>query len=150
MLSDLMFAQLDSEGRLLKFDIGREDSSDFFKEIETLPKLIFFHSELSCNVCVEDNLALINDFCNDVGSANVLFLASYNNRRDLHLFRTLNQIASYVYNVKSVGLPAERLNLPFCFIINDGYKAESVFIPLVHDKNVTFIIYLIINKIITF
>jgi len=74
ILSQLMFSQLESEGHLLNFEVTIEDSINFSKEVEILPKFVFFHSELNCNSCVEENLTLINDFCNDIGIEYVLFL----------------------------------------------------------------------------
>jgi len=130
-----MLAQLESEDHLLDIKVTTEDSSSFSKEIETLPKFVFFHSELDCNSCVEEDITLINDFSNDIGSKNIILLASYNNKRDLHLFRRINKINSFIYNTASVGLPIEELNLPFCFVINKNFKSECVFIPLKEDKS---------------
>jgi hypothetical protein len=134
-LSYLMLAQLDSESRSLKFEVTAKDSINLFKEVETFPKFVFFHSELNCNSCVEENLVFVNDFCDSIGEEHVLFLASYKNKRDLHIFKRINKIVSPIYNVSSLGLPIEELNLPFCFVVNENRKAECVFIPLKEDNS---------------
>jgi len=135
MLSQCMFAQLESDGCSLDFKATEEGSILFSKEIETLPKFIFFHSELNCNSCVEENIPFINNFCNEIGMKNVIYLASYKNERDLHLFKRINKIPSQIYNMESIGLKIEKFNTPFCFVLNKNFKAECVFIPLKEDSS---------------
>jgi hypothetical protein len=134
LIAELMFTQYESEGRLLDFKISSSDSSQLQKEFGGLPKLVFFHSELNCNSCVEENLSFLNSLGNIIGNENILFLASYRSKRDLTIFKRINQIKYHTYNVPSVGLPIEKLNYPFCFIINMDRKAECVFIPIKEDS----------------
>jgi hypothetical protein len=129
-----MFMQFKSEGCQLNFNKISPDSLEFLTKNWETPKLVFFHSELNCNSCVEENIYLLNNFGNTIGNEHILFLTSYKNKRDLTLFRRINKIKSHIYNVSSIGLPIEELNYPFCFVINKEGKAECVFIPIKEDS----------------
>jgi hypothetical protein len=127
--SELMFYQLESEGR--RINTG---SSDFVVQNDSLPKFVFFHTEINCNSCVEEDIAVINEFCDSIGQEHILFLTSYKAKRDLIVFKRINKIKYDVYNVPSTGLPVEILDFPFCFILIDG-KAECVFVPIKEDNS---------------
>jgi hypothetical protein len=134
LFTHLMFSQIESEGCLLNFNIAASDSLAFHSELKKLPKLVFFHSELNCNSCVEKNIPFLNSLGNLIGHENILFIASYKQTRDMLLFKRINDIKFHIYNASSVELPIEELNLPFCFVINSELKAESVFIPIKEDS----------------
>jgi hypothetical protein len=134
ILSDYMFYQFESEGCRLNIDIELADSVQFLSDIGQLPKFVFFHTQLNCNVCVEGIMTVLNDYQNILCPKNRLFFAAYNNKRDVTLFKRMNHLNNIVYNVKSVGLPIEKLNLPFCFVMDKDMKAECVYIPLEGDS----------------
>ncbi|MDR0507648.1 MAG: hypothetical protein LBH32_12665 [Dysgonamonadaceae bacterium] len=135
ILSQTMFIQLESEGCKLNLEVNYSDSLnlDLHNVLQQLPKLVFFHSELNCNSCVEQDFPLFNKIQKTIEN-NLLFFASYKNNRDLIIFKRINNIQSNIYNVSSVGLPVEELNMPFCFVINQDFRAESVFIPIKEDS----------------
>jgi hypothetical protein len=54
-----MFDQYESEGCKLNFTSEFMDSLSFLSDANELPKLVFFHTELNCNSCVEQNTAII-------------------------------------------------------------------------------------------
>lgn len=134
MLSYLMFTQLKSEGCQLDFKVTPSDSLALYTKLKESIKLVFFHSEVNCNSCVESNIPFLNDFGDSIGKQNIIFLASYKQKRDLTVFKRINQIEFPVYNVVSTGLAVEELNEPFFFVINDNQKAECVFVPIKEDS----------------
>lgn len=134
LVSYLMFMQLESEGCLLDFKVTPTDSLALYTKLKEPFKLAFFHSEVNCNSCVESNISFLNDLGDSIGRQNIIFLTSYKNKRDLSIFKRINQIKFPVYNVNSTGLAIEELNEPFFFVINEHLKAECVFVPIKEDS----------------
>lgn len=134
LFSYLMFMQLESEGCQLNFKVASSDSLALYTELKESIKLAFFHSEVNCNSCVESNISFLNDLGDSIGRQNIIFLTSYRHKRDLVVFKRINQIKFPVYNVGSTGLAMEELNEPFLFIINEHLKAECVFVPIKEDS----------------
>lgn len=90
----------------------------------SLPILILRYSFFGCNICTEFATDKLKEHFNDYETnPQVLFIASdYNVNMDMG-YKNLINIGN-----KNLGLPIERSNTPFFFILN-GDKVENTFMP---------------------
>jgi hypothetical protein len=93
--------------------------------------LVLRYSELNCQECVNKQVKALKDFAKEVGEDNILLIASYRERRNLYLFKRMNQIHFNVYNIKEdgLGMNLEKLSIPYFFVLDHNNIASLVFIP---------------------
>ncbi len=87
------------------------------------------YSYLSCTPCVDDVVALINEFGKQNRNIEIIILATYRFRKDLKSFKRLNKVFTHVYNVKSLDLPVEEKHLPYLFVLDKNMRVMDLFIP---------------------
>lgn len=92
-------------------------------------KFIFRYSHLNCNVCVDVLIPELKALSENIGEDNLVFIASYLNDRDLHVFKRVNEIRTPIYNTESLPIPLEEENLPYCFVLNEDHSVTHLFIP---------------------
>ena len=95
-------------------------------------KIIFRYSELNCNLCIEEEIQILQKYINDIGFDNILFFSTYNSTRDLFLFKRINQLQNYrIYNLKEeqLNIPIDRLNIPYVFLIDSSGNIVMLNIP---------------------
>ena len=72
----------------------------------------------------------IKQFAQTIGKENVLILSSYENPRDMYTFKQMNQIDLPMYNLGNqlLGLPAERADTPYLFVLHPNRKTERFYL----------------------
>jgi hypothetical protein len=126
--------QLENSGIVLH-DVTIEDVDNKTYKLKALikgrSKLIFMFSELNCQTCIDMQLSGIEQLSKDIGSKNIILLASYKNKRDLFQFARINMIKTVIYNFNKsdIQIPITEANVPFFFIINPDLTSTCFFIP---------------------
>jgi hypothetical protein len=92
-------------------------------------KLIIRHSALACDVCLIEELNLIDDYIEEIGKDNVMLLACGYNARTLKILK--NSILNIpVFRIEDMGIPFERkYNNLFIFSLNKELIVGDFFIP---------------------
>lgn len=127
--------QFKSEHRKLNSQIKIWDSREKLLLSDMLvnrskPIFIFRYSELQCQDCINAQIVVLKEFVNKVGSENVMILANYQYDKNLYLFKRMNQIEDInVYQVDSLNLDVEKLNVPYVFVLHNDMRTQFVFIP---------------------
>lgn len=108
-----------------------EDTITLETLVGSSPKLVFHYSELNCMQCVDQEVGKIKKLAQKIGRENILIVATYDNIRDLFLFKRVNNLELPVYKLpdEGIGLPLEKANVPFLFIIDEEFKSKLVFVP---------------------
>lgn len=112
---------------------GKFDLPGFLTRAVTSPKLVVRYSDVNCNTCVDSLFTSLAEFSDRIGEQNVIIMASYHNRRDLFVWKRLNNIRYNVFQVPhdQMGLEIERKNIPFVFILLPGKGAvHQIFLPM--------------------
>lgn len=91
------------------------------------PLLVLRYTELGCQMCVEEHLVFFKAFIDRLKEDDFLILSTYNNLRDLILFRRLNQIDYDIYNIESLKLPIEDANTPYLFVLQKDFTVSHLF-----------------------
>ena len=87
-----------------------------------------------------------NKIAKEIGSENVLVIASYRRIRDFLLFKRMNQLADItIYQTQSLYMPLEQLEVPFLFLLSQDMKAHLIFFPD-SDNQMTLNYYKIIKE----
>ncbi|MCD6564789.1 MAG: hypothetical protein J7K53_02490 [Bacteroidales bacterium] len=96
------------------------------------PVLFLRFTEYSCHVCVEQALKKVHDMNSSFKTEKFVILASYENLRDLLLFKKNNNIDYPIFTIYSdtLSIPIETLNFPYFFILNKNFQATNIFYPL--------------------
>ncbi|MDD3322731.1 MAG: hypothetical protein PHS59_14930 [Paludibacter sp.] len=93
-------------------------------------RLIVRFSYLNCEACVESQIKIINEFSHNFKAENVIFIASYDNLRNLKMFNMTNKTKYAIYNVEGDILKQiDERNEPHFFILDNSMRARFVFIP---------------------
>lgn len=91
--------------------------------------LVFRSSFLNCQPCVDEAVLSLKKIIKDVDSSQVIILANYRLLSDLKKFKRINKMFNEVYQVDSLNLPLEELNIPYFFMIDEDMKTNHVFVP---------------------
>jgi hypothetical protein len=93
-------------------------------------KLIIRHSALACDVCLSEELKLIDDYISEIGKNNVIILASDYNARALKVLKQTILLDVPIYRVENMGIPfEEKHNNLFIFSVNKELIVKDFFIP---------------------
>lgn len=104
-----------------------ENEVNFKKHLKTLPKFVFYHTEIDCNSCIEESISVINEYKSEIGEENILYLSSYERESDMHIFKRINKITSPIFNTRNYKLFHKRANAPVCFVIDKNGCSNCVF-----------------------
>jgi hypothetical protein len=136
-LQYMIYNNLYSEATLLNPDIcltGVDSKSKISLEDFVLnsPVLFLRFTEYSCHVCVEQALKKVHDMNSSFKTEKFVILASYENLKDLLLFKKNNNIDYPIFTIFSdtLSVPIETLNFPYFFILNKDFQATNIFYPL--------------------
>jgi hypothetical protein len=110
-------------------------------------KLVLRYTELNCQSCVDTELSSLQNLANKIGMEKIVILASYKNNEDLIKFKRLNKLKLPMYNVDSLSIPLENMNIPFYFICDKEFKTKLVFIPKKEISNLTVDYLKLVEKI---
>lgn len=106
---------------------------DFYERYIQTPKIIFRYADIGCSPCVDSSLWAIRSVEKQIGRENILILASYQNRRNLLIWKRINNIDYTVLNAPSEKvLPAvDVFNIPYFFVLSPNDKTvHQVFFPM--------------------
>lgn len=92
-------------------------------------KFVFRYTHLDCDVCIDAILPQLESLSRDIGIDNVVFLATYSNNRDLYVFKHVNEIRNCIYNIDLLSIALDKINLPYCFVLNADNSMSHLFIP---------------------
>lgn len=133
---DLYIMALSSDG--CKFIPSMTDSLNQAKikqAMHSVPKLVFYYSDLNCNSCVESIVAEIENFRDSIGIDNIIYISDYKRTRDMQIFKRINQIKSEIFNISSLNIPMDQAHVPFLFVLGKDNEVRSVYVPNKEDLN---------------
>lgn len=95
------------------------------------PCMVLYISSMYCSDCVNYALSLIKSTIFDKNViVNIFIFSSGYKLRDLYVFARSNELdETCFYNVNSLNIPIEELNVPFIFILDDRKMLGHFFIP---------------------
>lgn len=126
--------EIESIGSLLPDSMVLIDESENRVSISNVlgegKTLIFRYSSLQCNSCVDSQMEIMRDVLKNK-EYNIIFLACYNNPRDLIVFKKSHSIDYPVYRLIdcSLPLPVDAINEPYFFVLDKEMTPEYLFIP---------------------
>ena len=83
--------------------------TDLLKE----PTVIFRISELHCNICVDQEIAKLNEYFSQI-KQQAIILTSYSNARNYIIFKRINQLEAPIYRMlENISLPVEQALTPY-------------------------------------
>lgn len=114
------------------------------------PKLVFFYSQLNCQVCVNTEIKKLKLFSEKIGKGNIIIISSYKNKKDYLIFKKIHNLNLKIYNIglkNTLGLPLENYNVPFLFIANSKFRTQNIFVPFKGLPSISDMYYdFILNK----
>lgn len=134
--------EIDSENIELSNNIKLEDETGqmvYLHDICPVSKLICRYSEINCNVCIDAQIENIKQILSTWKNEDIIFIATYQQTRDLFVFKRVHGLKIKIYNLKgNLNLPVERQNTPYYFIYNGrNNRATNVFIPVKENPEPT-------------
>ncbi len=106
-----------------------KNKSSLGELFDASPKIVLRFSELGCNACIEEELAIIKEYALKIGNKNILILTNYTNSRKILNFKTKNNIDFEVLSCDNLGLPFEKENRLYTFILDSTFMVNNFFIP---------------------
>jgi hypothetical protein len=106
------------------------DTINLFSIIGNSPILVLRFSEISCNVCIDSQIDLVNSFLNRDESVRFMLIASYSNPEHMIRFKRLNNIDYEIYNFGGSLTGFNENDVPFYFIIDKDHVVKDSFIPV--------------------
>lgn len=110
--------------------------------------LVLFFSLDNCSDCYNYCLNVFNEFSSDINISNTVVLVAKFNVRDLYVFSKSNKFKSRMCCVDTLGLPIEKLNMPFMFILDESLIPSHVFIPRKENHDLTMRYFEIIKDVL--
>ena len=94
------------------------------------PCLIIRFAETNCEECVRFLLIKVMRLYNsDLFNKRILLFASYPNRQALKILVDRLNIKYPVYLVDKLPISCERINFPYCFMLDSTMRTSHVFVP---------------------
>jgi len=122
----------DSDVALPLFLIDENNNKKNIGELSNdSPVLVFRFSEYNCGICSEFQIKIIKEFMLRYGENGIILITTFRNKRDLMIFKKINNLSIPIYRVdKNLLNPViEELNFPYYFILNTNGTMNSVHIP---------------------
>lgn len=120
-------------GNPLKSDLTITDfnSSEYSLKniVQFHNKLVFRYSYISCNVCIDTIMKIVNEYSKYVGNDKIIILSQYANKRDYKNFVRINNVKQPIYHLQDSLCRADELGLPYFFVINDNMVTNNFFLP---------------------
>ena len=120
-------------------DVGSKSKINMEDFALNSPVLFLRFTEYSCHICVEQALKKIHNMHSSFKTEKFVIIASYENLRDLLLFKKNNNIDYPIFTIDndSLSIPLETLNFPYFFILNKKSQATNIFYPLTSSPELT-------------
>lgn len=90
------------------------------------PSVIMRYSELNCSVCVDSTIIHVKKL--EKLNIPVIYVSSYSTRRDLILFKKLNELENDIYETNFES-SLDSINMPYLYIVDEDYIQKSVYFP---------------------
>ena len=130
------FHQLNSENTkldstILLVDTSTLDTVSMSSILSFTKTIVFRYSELDCMACVDSVLIKLKDPKAQIDGKDVVILTHYSKLRNLVLFARTNKIDFPIYGIvgNKLGIPAEKLKIPYLFVTDSQLSADLVFVP---------------------
>jgi hypothetical protein len=126
-------AAIKSNGLKINTNLELTNSSDETIKISTLIKgsavLVFDFKYVSCKTCFEDEMTRIVEMSKDFGVNNIILVSEFSSIREQYVLE--KKYGINIYNIKnnSFGLPIEKEQFPFIFILDSDYTAKDFYVP---------------------
>lgn len=91
--------------------------------------LALFISSDDCGACVDFSLNQIRKIASQLKEKKILIFASKYQLRDLFILAKSINIDAQILSIDKTGLPIEKENIPFIFLIDKELKPTHLFIP---------------------
>ncbi len=93
------------------------------------PKLFFHYSKFTCDICVEKEVSQLKTYIQEIGTENVIVIASFESKRVLSAFKKINDFEFEIYSCEEQIFGIEESSLPYYFILNSNCQIERFFLP---------------------
>lgn len=105
--------------------------NDSIVQLSKLPKsvLVFYFSESYCSKCVEKELRLLEEHCDDI-KTEIIVLAAFHDYRTLEVFKQTVKLEFPVYFIVRDNFDWE-LNMygkPYYFVLDSNMKVSNIFL----------------------
>lgn len=148
LFQDIFDAAIKSNGiklnRNLEFTSSTDQKITLDKVVNNSTVLVFDFKHISCKTCFEDEMIRIIEVSKDIGINNVIFVSEFTNNRKHYVLEKKYGIKIYNLTNNYFGLPIEKGNYPFIFVIDSNFMAKDFYIPTQAFFNMGNIYYSII------
>jgi hypothetical protein len=97
---------------------------------DDLPKIIIRYSAFACDICLEEELKIINSYLYKIRSDNIIILVSDHNMRSLKVLKNSLSLDIKIYQLKETGITFEtKYKNLFVFVIDKKLNIRDFFIP---------------------
>ncbi len=124
-------------------DPKSHDSIPISKVISNKTVLVFRYTELSCGLCVAEELENINKFSPQIGQDSIIMLVSYSNFRDLISFVRVNRPEYKMYQIAfgDIKMEIENQDVPYLFVTDSTLIVKDMFAPFEHYPDLSIFYY---------
>ncbi|WP_276482360.1 hypothetical protein [Paraflavitalea pollutisoli] len=112
----------------------------FFDRYIQSPRIIFRYSDIGCTPCVDSSLSVLRAIGDQIGHEQILIVPSYENRRNLLIWKRVNKFDFTILNAPSGKvLPAvDAYNIPYFFVLTPkSMTAHQLFFPMKENTSRT-------------
>ena len=126
-----------NNGIKLNFDLQIEDQNqkrmsigDLFINSSSPFKLIISSSSLGCDICIREELMILESYIDKIGHENIIIFASDYNQRALMILKENLKCDLKIYQIERINIPfEEKSNNLFIFVLDENFIIKDFFIP---------------------
>ena len=117
--------------------------------IDIKPVVFFIYFKESCHSCVEKEFLNMKEVFEEEELQKIIILTTETEEFKIKLFKNLNQLSNPIYlmNKKYPGLLADKLRMPYIFVLNNSTYPENLFIPIKTMDSLSVKYYKMIRKL---
>lgn len=140
-----------NSGKKINLDIcvtSEEGTVSTLGNIITNPTLVFNYFMESCYSCIEQEFQYMHQVFDEDEFRNIIVLTSEKNISKIHYIKERNRINIPFYRIESeyLGLPADKMNKPFMFILGNSDYPQNIFFPVVTSDSLSLKYYKLIES----
>ena len=104
--------------------------SDLIERNNNSPKLLIRFSADACDICLDEEIKVLNDFIPLIGAENIMIFASNYNIRSLRIRQNKLSINLPFYSIEDIGIHFEkRHNNLFVFLVDKEFTVKDFYVP---------------------
>ncbi len=133
IISEKYWTEFSSQNSIISncyiFDFQNDNDSVYLSDIlNNSPKLVFWFSESSCSICIEEELKNLVELSKIIKKEDIVIIGSFQNMRK----RWMRESSFRIFNLRKerLGMAIENNNFPFYFIADETLEAKFVFMPV--------------------